>query len=80
MARKKKATTDGGTLTEEPPLPAYDEGHVESVHEGALPPDDTEPGAIPEPTTRGQDPKLADQPDAFISSEVAKDADSRKTS
>jgi len=63
-------------------LPAYDEGHVESVHEGAIPTEENaeEAGRLPEPTARKQEPKLSDQPDAFISSEVARDQDPRRTS
>jgi hypothetical protein len=75
----KRPKRDGGTATEDPVLPVYDEGRVESVHEGdglahdvdprtgqGVPPDedeDEEAGIIA--------PKGSDQIDPFPSSEVA---------
>jgi hypothetical protein len=78
MARpdKPKDVPSGGTAVEEPVLPAYDEGRVESVHEGeglsedpdprtgeGKPADDAKPDIIV--------PKGADRIDAFPSAEVA---------
>jgi hypothetical protein len=82
MTNKKP---EGGTATQDPPLPAYDEGHVESVHEGRAQGRDDEPrtGQAPHAKdTREQDPKLSDRPDPFMSSEVAKEAapDPKQTS
>jgi hypothetical protein len=61
----------------ESPLPAYDEGRVESVHEGRGLGRDEDPRTGQKPSAPGaQDPKLADQDDAFVSSEaVAHDPD-----
>jgi hypothetical protein len=62
------------------PLPAYDEGRVESLHEGVIESEATkEPGPVSRSVGK-QDPKHADQPDAFISSEAAKEADPHTTS
>ena len=82
--RKRSNRGGGGAATEDPVLPAYDEGRVESVGEGRgqskdedprtgqRPPDDADDG--------GQDPKLADQADRFVSSELVGDVDPKKTS
>ena len=63
-----------------PPLPAYDKGRVESIHEGRGQGRDEDPRIGREPSEPGaQDPTRADQTDAFISSEVADDRTNPKT-
>ena len=82
MAKKKqKPEAGGGVATQEPPLPAYDEGRVESVGEGSGQgrDDSLRTAESPTPDDHSQAPKLSDQPDAFISSEVAESADFKKT-
>jgi len=61
------------TAVQEPPAPAYDEGHVESVHSGVGQGVDEDPrtGEGKPAETEDQTPKHADQPDPFMSSEVA---------
>jgi len=62
-----------------PPLPAYDEGHIESVGEGSgLGRDENRNTGAGAPD-RSQAPKLSDQKDAFVSSEVAEELEPGKT-
>jgi hypothetical protein len=79
MKKDKKSPVGGGTMTEDPPLPAYDEGRVESLGEGTGQ-DEEAVEREPMATSSAQNPKLADQRDAFISSEAAKEANPKTTS
>jgi hypothetical protein len=85
MTKRKKhsARTSGGTATEDPILPAYEEGHVESVQEGSGQSRDEDPRTgQPRPADehRRQEPKLSDNPDPFVSSELVGHVDPKKTS
>jgi hypothetical protein len=67
--KKKKQEPSGSTTgTEEPPLPAYDEGYVESVHGGRGQGED-EDRMPPPPDEREQEPKRSGQPDVLVQRE-----------
>jgi hypothetical protein len=76
---KQRPAREGGTATEDPVLPAYDEGRVDGVHEGDGLGHDADPRTGEGvPSDKDEDdeagiiaPKGSDQIDPFPSSEVA---------